>query len=266
MQAQSGHLKVHSRFKSRILKNERDLIVYLPPGYDSSSDRRYPVCYMHDGQNLFDPATAFGGRDWQLQTTADDLINTGQISPLIIVGINNTGETRMLEYTLVAQDGGPGGKAAAYGRAIVQEVQPLIDREYRTLMGPEFTTLGGSSLGGLVSAYLGMQYPGVFGNLLLMSPSVWWSGRDILKHIKAARSVPRPRVWLDTGTCEGSDSESCLRDVRALRDAFLSKGWQLGRDLMYHEEEGAPHNERAWGQRMRPALRFLYAASATFDS
>jgi predicted alpha/beta superfamily hydrolase len=266
LHAQHGHLKIHPKFRSQILKNERDLIVYLPPGYDSSGFRRYPVCYMHDGQNLFDPATAFCGNDWRLQTTTDDLINTGQIPPLIIVGVNNTGETRLLEYTHVAQDSGRGGKAPAYGRALVREVKPLIDQEYRTLTAPECTTLGGSSLGGLVSAYIGVKHPEVFGNLILMSPSVWWAGRDILKRIKAARSAPRPRVWLDIGTQEGSDPDSCVRDVRALRDAFLAKGWQLGRDLMYQEEEGAQHNERAWAQRMGPALRFLYSTSAKFDS
>jgi predicted alpha/beta superfamily hydrolase len=266
LQAQIGTLRVHSKFHSHILKNDRDLIVYLPPGYDSAADRRYPVCYLHDGQNLFDPATAFGGTDWQLHTVVDDLIHAGQISPLILVGINNTGETRIVEYTCVAQDGGRGGKAAAYGRAIVEEVKPLIDQEYRTWSGREFTTLGGSSLGGLVSAYLGIRYPAVFGNLILMSPSVWWAGCDILKRVKSVKSTPRQKIWLDTGTCEGSDPDRCVRDVRALRDAFLAKGWQLGRDLEYCEEEGAQHNERAWGQRMRSALRFLHPASDTFDS
>jgi predicted alpha/beta superfamily hydrolase len=266
LRVHNGNFEVHSSFRSRFLQHDRDIIVYLPPGYHASPERRYPVCYMHDGQNLFDPATAFGGNDWQLHEVAEELIEACEISPLIIVGINNTGEARMLEYTHVRKNGRRGGLARAYGRAIVQELKPLIDGQYRTLTDARFTTLGGSSLGGLVSAYLGMQHPAVFGNLILMSPSVWWAARDILKHIAAPRKAPRPKVWLDVGTEEGSDPAGCISDVRALRDAFLASGWQLGKDLMYHEEEGAQHNERAWGRRMGPALRFLYSDSATFVS
>ena len=111
-----------------------------------------------------------------------------------------------------------------------------------------------------------MRYPEVFGNLILMSPSVWWAHRDILKHVSAPSSAPRPRIWLDVGTDEGSDPAGFVNDVRAFRDRFLAEGWELGRNLIYHEEEGAQHNERAWGQRMRPALRFLCSDSATFVS
>lgn len=221
---------------------------------------------MHDGQNLFDPATAFGGTDWQLHRVAEELIEKRELVPLIIVGINNAGEARQLEYTHVEANGRQGGLARAYGQAVVRELKPLIDREYRTLAGPEFTTLGGSSLGGLVSAYLGMRYPGVFGNLILMSPSVWWAHRDILKRVVAPKLAPRPKIWLDVGTDEGSEPARFVSDVRAFRDRFLAEGWELGRNLIYQEEEGAQHNERAWGQRMRLALRFLYSDSGTFVS
>lgn len=263
MSTKNGSFEIHSNFRSKYLNHERDIIVYLPPGYHDSPERRYPVCYMHDGQNLFDPATAFGGTDWQLHKFADEMTNGGEIPPLIIVGINNAGEARLFEYTHVSKNGRRGGLAPAYGRAIVNELKPRIDGQYRTLPEARYTTLGGSSLGGLVSAYLGIRYPGVFGKLILMSPSVWWAQRDILKHVTAPRSGPRPQIWLDVGTEEGSDPERTLTEVRALRDAFLAKGWKLGQDLQYHEEEGAEHNERAWGRRMRPALRFLYADSAT---
>ncbi len=218
---------------------------------------------MHDGQNLFDPATAFGGTDWQVHQVAEDLMGKGEISPIIIVGINNSGEARLLEYTHVGTNGQRGGLARAYGNAIVKELKPLIDGQYRTLRDARSTTLGGSSLGGLVSAYLGLRYPDVFGNLILMSPSVWWAELDILKHVKAPRLAPRPKVWLDVGTEEGSEPAKFVRDVRAFRDRFLAQGWEMDRDLKYHEDEGAQHNERAWGRRMGPALRFLYSDSVT---
>jgi predicted alpha/beta superfamily hydrolase len=259
----SGSFEIHSSFQSKFLRHERDIIVYLPPGYHDSPAARYPVCYLHDGQNLFDPTTAFGGTDWQLHRTAEDLIGRGEISPLIIVGINNTGEARILEYTHVGKNGRRGGLARQYGRAIVDELKPLIDGKYRTVPDSQSTTMGGSSLGALVSAYLGMQHPEVFGNLILMSPSVWWAELDILKRVSAPKRVPRPKVWLDVGTEEGSDPAGLLRDVRAFRDRFLAHGWELGRNLAYQEEEGGQHNERAWGRRMGPALRFLYPNSGT---
>ncbi len=218
---------------------------------------------MHDGQNLFDPATAFGGTDWQLHSIAEDLMRVGEIAPLIIVGINNTGEARLFEYTHVRDHGRRGGLARAYGRAIVEELKPLIDQRYRTIPAAAHTTLGGSSLGGLVSAYLGIRYPQVFGNLILMSPSVWWAGRDILKHVTSPpKRVPRPKIWLDVGTEEGSEPERTVADVRALRDTYFAHGWESGLNLLYHEEPGGQHNERAWGARMRPALRFLYSDPA----
>lgn len=263
MSSTNGSFEIHSSFQSNFLKHRRDVIVYLPPGYHDSPDCRYPVCYLHDGQNLFDPATAFGGTDWQLHQTAEDLIDRREISPLIIVGINNTGEARMLEYTHVGDRGGRGGLAQRYGRAIIEELKPLVDRQYRTLPGREFTTMGGSSLGGLVSAYLGMQHPDVFGNLILMSPSVWWASLDILKRVRAPKRMLRPKVWLDAGTEEGSDPAGFLRDIRAFRDRFLAQGWELGREFTYYEDEGAQHNERAWGRRMGLALRFLYPNSVT---
>lgn len=264
MDVSAGSFQIHSSFRSKFLRRERDVIVYLPPGYHDSDERRYPVCYMHDGQNLFDPSTAFCGVDWQLHNTADALVARAEIAPLIIVGINHTGESRHLEYTYIGTNGRKGGLANDYGCAIVTELKPFIDREYRTLAEPRFTTMGGSSLGGLVSAYLGLLYPHVFGNLILMSPSVWWANLDILNRVRAPKSVPRPRIWLDAGTDEGTDPSGFLQSIRAFRDRFIAEGWELGRDLMYHEDSGAQHNEIAWGRRMGPALRFLCSNSVTF--
>ena len=147
-------------------------MVYLPPGYVEDTGRTYPVLYMHDGQNLFDPATAFGGNEWRLDDTAEELIERGAIEPLIIVGIYNTGEQRIHEYTPTTDPKLGGGKADLYGKMLVEEVKPFIEKTYRTLPGPENTGMGGSSLGGLVTLHLGIQYPQVFGKLAVLSPSV----------------------------------------------------------------------------------------------
>jgi predicted alpha/beta superfamily hydrolase len=249
-------LRKHEAFHSQILEHDRTLIVYLPPGYDSAT-RRYPVLYMHDGQNLFDPATAFAGEEWRVDDTADELIAARTIEPLIIVGIYNTGEHRINEYTPSRDPKLGGGQADLYGRMLIEEIKPLIDANYRTLEGPSNTGLAGSSLGGLVTLYLGLQHPGVFGKLAVLSPSVWWNNRAILKLIARMRHKPQVKIWLDMGTCEGGMS---LEDTERLRDVLAARGWKESEDLQYSEIEGAMHNESAWAQRVGPMLKYLFPA------
>jgi enterochelin esterase-like enzyme len=251
------NLTKHENFHSRFLPDERTIIVYVPPDYDDEPERRYPVLYLQDGQNLFDPTTAFGGTDWCADETADDLVEAGEIEPLIMVGIYNTGEHRIEEYTPTRNSKLGGGKAQLYGHMLVEELLPFIKKRYRTLTGPENTGLGGSSLGGLVSLYLGMQFPQIFGKLAVLSPSVWWDDRAILRMIAAADPRPPLKIWLDMGTSEGGMS---LQDAEALRDALAAKGWREGEDLQYSEIAGAIHNEAAWSERVGPFLKYLFPA------
>jgi predicted alpha/beta superfamily hydrolase len=257
----TGTIRTH-RIHSRFLRTDRDIIVYLPPGYDEEPSRRYPVCYLQDGQNLFDAATAFGGNEWGVDETAEELIRGGQMEPIIIVGIYNAGAKRVNEYTHVRDSRGRGGRARAYGQMVVRELLPLINSVYRTLTGPCDTALGGSSLGGLVTLYLGLQHRQTFGKLIVMSPSVWWARGDIFNQVAHLEAKTGQSIWLDVGTAEGSDAVRTGRDVEALRDALLKKGWRLGRDLAYCEDKGAEHNESAWGRRMHDALPFLFPARA----
>jgi hypothetical protein len=170
----ASRLVRHSAFPSRVLERPRDVVVYLPPGYDEEPARRYPVLYMHDGQNLFDPETAFvRGQHWRLGEMADMLIAEGRVEPLVIVGVYHTGHGRVHEYTPTKDARIGGGEARLYGRLLV-EGSPFIDARYRTDPARERTGLGGSSLGGLVSMFLGLRHADVFGQLAVMSPSVWW--------------------------------------------------------------------------------------------
>lgn len=237
----------------------RRAAIYLPPGYHDEA-RRYPVLYLHDGQNLFDPSSAFLGHDWGLGQAADELIENGCIEPLIIVGIYNSGRSRIAEYTPVPGAQRRGGRAEAYGRFIAEELKPFIDNQYRTQPQREHTGLGGSSLGGLVTLHLGLKYPQTFSKLAVMSPSVWWANRAILDEVRALPRKLDAKIWLDIGACEGSKPQSSVDDVIALRDALIQKGWRLGSDLAFLCEPGAEHNEAAWGRRMRHALPFLYPA------
>ena len=255
----TGDIRFHRRFHSHFLASDRDVIVYLPPGYRRLRTRRYPVLYMHDGQNLFDGATSFvPGKDWQVDETAERLIKDGDVEPLIIVGIYNTGVDRVDEYTPTRDESrNAGGKADLYGRMIVEELKPFIDSRYRTLGDREHTGLGGSSLGGLVTLYLGLKYTDVFGKLAVVSPAAWWDNRAITRQVRSLVAKPATRIWLDIGTEEGRNGEP-VKEVELLKDALIEKGWIAGVDFNYVVAEGAVHDEAAWAARVEPILRFLF--------
>lgn len=256
----TGHprLHLHRRFQSGYLPDDRDIVVYLPPGYDDHPSRHYPVLYLHDGQNLFDPATSFvTGRTWQVREAADAAIAAGEVEPLIIVGIHNTGERRMAEYTPVADWRMGGGEASSYGLLLTRELMPWIAQHYRVRGDRASTGLGGSSLGGLVSLYLGLEYARLFGRLAILSPSVWWSRRNILAfvHHRAEQIEERPRIWLDAGDHEG---RMTLRDAESLARRLRQEGWRDGETLHFERIEGGTHDEASWARRVRPLLRFLF--------
>ena len=272
MHSSENQLRRHEQFHSEYLEHDRDVLVWLPPGYEEvlhegsaqtfstkvlhEGSRRYPVLYMHDGQNLFEPETAFQkGEHWKVGETATELIEAGRIAPVIIVGIYNTGEMRLDEYTPTADHKLGGGHADDYGRMIIEELKPLVDGTYRTHTNRESTGIAGSSLGGLVSLHLGFSHPAVFGRVAALSPSVWWDRKAILKTIREVRSKPKSRLWVDMGTGEGRRG---LDDARLLKAALVGLGFVEGGDLHYAEYEGATHSEQAWSERVGPMLEWLF--------
>jgi len=246
----------HEQFQSTLIDDKHDFIVYVPPTYTVEQERMFPVLFMQDGQNLFDPETSFmKGNYWRLGETADELILTGKIEPLVMVGIYNTGEHRIDEYTPVEDRRLGGGHADAYGQMLVEELRPFVAQRYRVIVSGADCGMGGSSLGGLVSMYLGLRYPHIFGRLAIMSPSVWWHNRAIVKTVSHLRHNTGQRIWLDIGT---NESKRALPDVRLLKEALERKGWREGENLGYMEAEGADHSEGAWAQRVAPMLQFLF--------
>ena len=216
------------------------------------------MLYLQDGQNLFDPATAFGGQDWRADVTADELTLRGAIRPVIMVGIYNTGVRRISEYTPTRDRRmRKGGKGDRYAAMIARELKPLIDKQYRTRRGPADTAIGGSSLGALAALQAGLLFPRVFGNIAAMSPSVWWDERSILTLVRCFRSAARPRIWLDIGTQEGDVPQRTIDNARMLRDTLIARGWADGLNLCY-SEYAAGHNEAAWGARLGDVLRWLW--------
>jgi predicted alpha/beta superfamily hydrolase len=254
----TGTIRSHPRFRSKLLGNRRDVLVYLPPGYSRFSRHSYPVFYLHDGQNVFDAATAFGGVEWGVDETAQRLIKAKLIEPLIIVAAANKGEERINEYapSQGLYDEGRGqskGLGRTYARFLIEELKPFIDRKYRTLRGPETTGLGGASLGGLTTLALGLWYPNVFQRLAVLSPSVWWDNLLICRMVdELDRKLPL-KIWLDTGMREEGWDQA-----RVLRDLLVNQGWRLDDDLQYLEVPDGEHSERCWGARVETVLRFLY--------
>jgi predicted alpha/beta superfamily hydrolase len=235
----------------------RGILVYLPPDYDAGGEP-YRVLYMHDGQNLFDPATAFiPGEHWHVAESADALIRAGRIEPLVIIGIENAGGERIHEYTPTHDpDLRAGGRATDYTQMLIEEVMPLIASRYRVSLEREHVAVAGSSLGALVSLHAGLARPDVFGGVGAMSPSVWWHQRAILREVDRFRDERRPRIWLDIGSREGKET---VADVRLLRDRLRDLRWSDS-DLRYHEDRRGEHNERSWARRMPLMLQFLFRA------
>lgn len=257
----TGEVRRHDAFPSRFVK-ARDVVVWLPPGYGTQAERRYPVVYLHDGQNVFDGATSFiPGQEWRADEAADRLVRSGRLAPFLMVAVANTPD-RMAEYTSEADSGHGGGRSADYFRFLLEELQPFVDANYRTLRGPGSTAIIGSSLGGLAALDLGLAHPDRFGLVGCVSPAVWWADTAIVRRVRAGTKAPL-RVWLDVGTEESTGSATGRRvwldHARLLRDALAAKGWREGADLHYEEAEGARHNEAAWAARIERILEFLLA-------
>jgi len=253
-------LRLHRAFPSSYLPGKRDLIVYVPPGYDLLPKRTYPVLYLQDGQNLFDGRTSFiPGRTWALREQADAAIEAGEVEPLIIVGIYNAGDRRISEYTHELDWEMGGGEAVEYGLMLTREILPWIASQYRVRTDREHTALGGSSLGGLVSLYLGLRYATWFGRLAVLSPSVWWNHKSILGYLneRAPEIWERPRLWLDVGDKEGRRT---LHDAEQLNRRLKANGWRQGETLHFERVPGGTHDETSWAKRVRPMLEFLFPA------
>ncbi len=252
----TGKYSLIRSLKSKYLQPARDIIVWLPPSYLSSRNQRYPVIYMHDGQNLFDANTAFGGNEWGVDEVMTEYIagvHTGQLREAIIVGIDNTVD-RMSEYTPFVDPKHNGGDGDNYARFIVEELKPAIDEQFRTRADCKSTFIGGSSLGGLISLYTGILYPQVFGGIIAMSPSIWWADGAIISWLLDHNIAAYPgRIWLDMGTREGEEAIGFTRKLAT----EIKKNAPDFKGLRYREFSGATHSEKSWQQRLHLPLRYM---------
>jgi predicted alpha/beta superfamily hydrolase len=244
-----GRLEVIPGVHSPQLGSTRDILVYLPTAYDRT-DARFPVIYMHDGQNLFDPTTSFAG-EWGVDAAMAKAPRKGRRA--IVVGIPNAGIDRTREYSPWTDARNGGGAGDAYLDWVEQVVKPLVDARYRTVADRTGTGMAGSSLGGLISLYAFFRQPSRYGFVGCLSPALWFADSAIFRTVEAAGYV-RGRIYLDAGTREG---EGTLANARAMRDLLIRMGYRRGKDLSWVEDQGGLHNEAAWGRRLRTALPFL---------
>ncbi|MEW6277047.1 MAG: alpha/beta hydrolase-fold protein [Candidatus Eremiobacterota bacterium] len=258
----TGDVRQHRAFPSSVLGNRRDVWVYLPPGYADHPDKRYPVLYVHDGQNVFDRSTAAFGVEWGLDETAERLIRDGRLPELIIVAAANT-PGRLDEYSPCPDPQHGGGGADRYGRFLVEELKPFVDGTYRTSRDAADTGVLGSSLGGLVSLHLGWTYPHVFGLVGALSPSLWWASGQALEGIASRPEGGPGKLWLDAGHREGSDRDGngvadMVDDARELAARLHQGGFTREKDLHYREFRDGAHNEASWGARAGEVLQALF--------
>jgi predicted alpha/beta superfamily hydrolase len=247
-----GHVLVLEGVPSPQLDNARDIYVYLPPSYHTETIRRYPVLYMHDGQNLFDQATSFS-EEWHVDASLEAAASEGLEA--IVVGIPNMGEDRIKEYSPFKDKRMGGGRAQEYLRFVAETLKPLIDLEFRTLADREHTGIAGSSMGGLVSLYGFFHCSKTFGFVGVMSPALWFANRAVMTYVEGMPHVAG-KIYLDVGTEEG---KQYVADAQRLRDLLIDKGYVLEQDLCYVEDQGAAHEEAAWARRFAQALPFLIA-------
>jgi predicted alpha/beta superfamily hydrolase len=264
----SGNIKIAQNVTSPQLNNKRDILVYLPPSYDSGSTH-YPVLYMQDGYNLFDEATSYIG-EWHVDETMEQLAATENLEA-IIVGIPSMGKDRLAEYSPFVDKKYGGGKGEAYLAFLVDTLKPLVDHSFRTLPNKQHTGIFGSSMGGLIALYGFFQFPAVFGFAGIMSPSLWFANQAIFEYVENAL-FQQGKIYLDAGTREMGGhwpDQTILRGrsrryygrVRHMKRLLVKKGYRPTRDLLHVEDVGGEHNEAAWATRLPNAIRFFLGAN-----
>lgn len=244
----TGKVFYHKNFVIEGLK-PRDIFVWLPPQYDEQKERRFPVFYMHDGQNLIDPRTSNTFIDWQVDEVADSLIRTGEVEPFIIVGMNNT-DDRGTEYSNT-----PLGKL--YEKLVVEKIKPFIDANYRTLTDAKNTAVGGSSMGGLISMMFAWDYPNVFSKAACFSPAFKFTNFNYVKVVEADKSNKNDLlIYIDNG---GVGLETVLQPgVDEMINVLKEKGYVMNKELLVFIDPKAEHNEAAWAKRVWMPIKFFF--------
>jgi predicted alpha/beta superfamily hydrolase len=238
------------------LERKRQLRLYLPPGY-ATSGKRYPVLYMHDGQNLFDSATAYSG-EWKVDETLDALARDGKLE-LIVVGIDNGQDKRLTELNAWTHPKFGEAEGRQYMDFIVNTVKPIIDRDYRTLPDRANTAVMGSSMGGLISHYAINQYPDVFSKAGVFSPAYWTAAPGVYDFVSAKPAPKDARLYMVMGTEEG---DSMVPDAKRMASLLAQTGHPAA-NMEMKIVKGARHNEGFWSGEFRDAVLWMFGAQTS---
>lgn len=236
---------------------KRRIWVSLPPDYNISPTRRYPVMYMHDGQNLFDNATSFSG-EWAVDDSLDALFAGGDAG-IIVVGIDNGGADRLNEYSPWVNTQYGGGDGDQYIDFLVNTLKPHIDNVFRTKPGREYTAIGGSSMGGLISMYGGIERQDIFSKLLIFSPSFWFSSQCFSHVTQKGKQFPM-RIYMMCGTPEGNGSVQ--QDLNTMKTTLLAAGFSTT-EINYQVRADGQHSEWFWRREFPDAYKWLFDSQAT---
>ena len=281
--ADSGKIVFEGTIASEILRTNRLIRIYVPPGYDESKSIRYPVLYVQDGQNAFTtagPHAAFGWGNWELDKTAGRLIARGEMRPIIMVAID-CGASRYREYRGPIRAGGENRAYERYTRFLMEELKPKIDRDYRTLPGSANNGLLGSSMGGICSVALAWGHPEIFGLAASLSGAFQVESNYFQSEIVGNFKGPKKpiRIYLDSGISDYSGGDDGLKNTEALARELTRIGWKQGEDLLhfvdqpltaeqlepfdlpadkFKEAQRSQHNELYWRLRAWRALTFLF--------
>ena len=239
-----GNVEYHREIYSRILDSKRDFFIWLPASYDDNPSRRYPVLYMHDGQNLIDPKTSFAGKDWQVDETVTRLIREFKIKEIIVVGINNSNE-RLEEYS-------DSVKGERYRKFLIEDLKAFVDSKYRTLSDNKNTAILGSSMGGLASFLIAWNHPEVFSMAGCLSSSFYYNDDKVFKMLDEY-SGPKKQIkfYIDHG-------EDGLVRGQKMFCKLTQMGYVIGTDIDYFYARGAEHNESEWAKRLERPLIFFF--------
>jgi predicted alpha/beta superfamily hydrolase len=239
-----GDVIYHRGHSFSHLSYQRDIIVWLPPSYKLDRSKHYPVLYMHDGQNIMDPKTAYIGVDWRVDETISKLIKTNLMNEVIVVGVYNSPD-RLEEYS-------DSVKGNHYLKYLSTGLKDFIDSNYRTLTDRENTSVMGSSMGGLISFLLVWNYPNVFSKAACLSSAFYFDNNKIFRMIEKYEGLKKHiKIYIDSG-------EDGKRDAQKMYSLLTQKGYIIGEDIDYVYDKGALHTEKAWGDRLiRPLLFFF---------
>lgn len=235
------------------LKRKRKISVILPHDYNENTEKRYPVLYMNDAQNLFGKGSAYG--NWEIDKRLSLLKREGE-KDVIVVAIDHGDDTRNTEYSpYAAPKTHQKGEGMRYATFIVRTLKPLIDEQYRTLPDRQFTGIGGSSMGGLISIYTGMMYPEKIGRMMVFSPSLWAGPKIYFDAVEFFNPL-ETKIYIYGG---GKESTTMFSNIEKLIETIEGQGFSADKiEIKSELDPNGEHNEKRWGQEFPKALRWLF--------